>query len=379
MNINTASSKRHVKSNSFYIEGITYQKTSSSAVKVIANKKGAYAGAIAIPSTVTYKGTNYIVNKIGAFAFANNYNLNSVTIPNSVCAIEEKAFANNYSLVQVVSNTTTPLAINKTVFGYATENCKLIVPTANLAAYKTAHIWKTFSSITDTFPFTVAGITYEITSETTVKVILNITNGYSGTVTIPATVAYNNVSYRVTEISDRAFSYNEKLTSILIGSNITTLVSSVFDSCSNLASVIIPSSVTTIGESAFEDCSSLTYISIPNSVTAIGESAFAGSGLTYFRFPKAITTIKYALFYRCEDLIFFTIPSSITHIEDFSFAQCPKLKTIICHIKTPLTLPTNVFCGETNTASCVLEVPEHSLEVYKTSDVWNTFGSIIAS
>lgn len=47
-----------------------------------------------------------------------------------------------------------------------------------------------------------------------------------------------------------------------------------FENCSGLTSVTIGSGVTSIGNYAFSGCSGLTSITIPDSVTSIGVSAF---------------------------------------------------------------------------------------------------------
>ena len=76
-------------------------------------------------------------------------------------------------------------------------------------------------------------------------------NEYSGAVTIPSEVTYEEITYSVTSIGSDAFSY-----------------------CSGLTSVVIPNSVTSIGIEAFSYCSGLTSVEIPNSVTSISEYAF---------------------------------------------------------------------------------------------------------
>ena len=75
----------------------------------------------------------------------------------------------------------------------------------------------------------------------------------------------------VTEIGDRAFSWNQ-LTSVTIPNSVTTIGDYAFYN-NELTRVTIPNSVTTIGDYAFQ-YNQLTSITIPSSVTEIGEEAF---------------------------------------------------------------------------------------------------------
>ena len=105
----------------------------------------------------------------------------------------------------------------------------------------------------------IEGIYYNLnetskTAEVTYyKLSNNNKNASSGSIEIPMTVIYDNMSYSVTSIGKGAF-YN----------------------CTGLTSITIPNSVNRVGDGAFADCTGLTSIIIPNSVTSIGRSAFSG-------------------------------------------------------------------------------------------------------
>ena len=93
------------------------------------------------------------------------------------------------------------------------------------------------------------------------------------------------------------------ITSVMIGSGVTSIVNHAFATCLNLNSVTIPDSVTSIGDDAFYDCVSLTSVTIPDSVTSIGDDAFSCcSGLTGVTIPDSVTSIKDNVFSSCTAL-----------------------------------------------------------------------------
>ena len=136
----------------------------------------------------------------------------------------------------------------------------------------------------------INGIYYNLISKLKTAEVINNPDGYSGSITVPETISYQETTYLVTRISSDAFSRCKKLTSVTIPNSVTSIENHTFYDCKNLTSVTIPNSVTSIGQYVFYFCSSLTSITIPNSVTSIGESAFSGcSSLTSVTIPNSVT------------------------------------------------------------------------------------------
>ena len=199
---------------------------------------------------------------------------------------------------------------------------------------------------------------------------------YAGDLTIPATVTYDGITYKVTSIRSGAFYSLEGLTSVTIPNSVSAIGSDAFYGCTNLTSVTIPNSVTTIGSNAFEGtawynsqpdglvyaglvaykykgivpegtsitlmegtlgiaghafhgCSGLSSVIIPNSVTHIGEYAFDYcSSLTSIIIPNSVTHIGEHAFYYCSSLTSITIPNSVTIIDYGTFEGCSGLTSI---------------------------------------------------
>ena len=208
--------------------------------------------------------------------------------------------------------------------------------------------------------------------------IITYDYSYSGTVTIPETVTYNEKIYSVTSIGDGAFSYCRGLTSVTIPCSVTSIGKFAFVNCSGLTSIrvaesnttydsrndcnaiietatntliagcqnsTIPDDVTSIGDEAFAGCSGLTSLTIPGTVTSIGWSVFNGcSGLTSISVAESnttydsrndcnaiIETATNTLITGCQNT---TIPDGVTRIYDSAFIECSGL--------TSITIPNSV-------------------------------------
>ena len=181
------------------------------------------------------------------------------------------------------------------------------------------------------YDFQVGNIYYKINGEGTVSVTYKDTNlnSYSGTVTIPATVSNNGVTYTVTEIGSSAFRASSGLVRVNLPSTMQTIGYASFYNCRALAYINIPNSVTYIDSFAFRQCTSLTEITIPGSIPYMGGQVFQGcTGLRQVTIQEGLTGLSAATFYQCSALESIVIPSTVTDIYMMCFADCTSLTDV---------------------------------------------------
>jgi len=127
----------------------------------------------------------------------------------------------------------------------------------------------------------------------------------------------------VTEIDEKAFGYCDNLNSIVIPDSVKEIGNGIFHSCENLTSVTIPDSLISIGNYAFRNCKRLVSINIPNSVKKIGYSAFSRCNmLSSITIPDSVEEIGSWAFECCYRLTSLFIPSSVTKISECAFDEC---------------------------------------------------------
>ena len=173
---------------------------------------------------------------------------------------------------------------------------------------------------------------------------------YTGDITIPASLTYNNTNYSVVGILSNSFSGCDGLTSITIPNSVTFIWDNAFKGCKGLTSITIPNSVIYIGDYVFYGCTGLTSITIGKSVTSIGYSAFDRcinlksvtmlckevgrwiSGVPSIRevlLGDEVSTIETEAFKGCSGLTSVTIGKSVKSIGESAFNGCSGLKKVI--------------------------------------------------
>ena len=374
----------------FIVGNLKYNVTSSNPPEVAVGATDTTITTANIPATVTYQGTTYSVSSIGWLAFDYCSSLTSVTIPNSVIIIRDRAFANCSSLTSVtIPNSVTSIGysafsgcsgltsvtipnsvtwIGDEAFSDCSGLTSITIPNS-VTTIGDMTFFGCSSLITITIPNSVttigAGVFYGCSSLTSVSLGTGITSLRS----------YNAYGYG--KAPTYGFFHDcSSLTSVIFedNSNLTYIGYGTFLNCSSLTSVTIPNSVTSIGGSAFEGCSSLTSVTIPNGVTSIGDDAFAGcSSLTSMtvEMNNIPNLSDIGLNSTLQNL---TLGENVTSIASGAFNDCSFLQNVTCLATTPPTLEDNTVFPYPNIAS--LKVPCGTLEAYSApTSYWNVLFS----
>ena len=93
-------------------------------------------------------------------------------------------------------------------------------------------------------------------------------NKNAKSVTIPATIKVNGITYKVTSIAKNAFKNNKKLTKIIIGKNVASIGAKAFYGCKKLKSITIKTTKLTgkkVGKQVFKKIHAKATIKVPKS------------------------------------------------------------------------------------------------------------------
>lgn len=349
-----------------------------------------YYGNIVIPDEVTYKGKTLKVTSIGNKAFYGCEKLLSVSFPRYLRTIGTNAFC-KCTRIQKIYIPESVTSIESSSFSGCNGLSSIIVDNGNMvfdSRYNCNAIIETKTNTlivgckTTTIPYSVNAIG---------------SSAFSGCEDL------NNIEIpkTVTEIFPLAFTNCTGLTSIDIPNTVTYIGYSAFQGCSNLTSIVIPPSITYISPSLLFGCSGLTSLTLPNTITSIEDYAFDMCiGLKSITIPNSVTTIGIWAFHACHALTSIVIPKNVREIKDYSFSYCINVESIT--IPSSVTKIGNgafegshalkdVYClaekvpdAETSAFHLsidnnkTLHVPSTSLDKYKNTYPWSTFGSIVA-
>ena len=302
----------------------------------------------------------------------------------------------------------TPTGVTEKSAGYLQGNC--LVCEQVCSQKLTLEVGKTFRS---------GSLYYQVTAKDQTVTVTKGTKKTLTSVSIPATISFDGVKYRVTAIGAKAFQKYTKLKSVAIGSNVKVIGQEAFDSCTALTKLTGCAGVETIEKGAFYwnkvlktvpklsrcktvdayafyRCYKLTALSTGTTITSVGAYAFGyDSGLTKVGDLRKCTSIGDGAFYGCKKLrqiggtknrvslyrvstigkkafrgctamTNFYEGGSLTKLGADSFYGDKKLKTITLNSKklTKTSVGKNAFKGIYSKAT--IRVPGSKKKVYQT-------------
>ena len=355
--------------------------------------------SISIPTGVTWIGSNAFaychgltsvsipstVKTIGHNAFVGCEGLTAITIPGSVESIGNGAFNQCFNLEYVFCTALTPPTLGNNVFWSSVlQNATLVVNNLYVKTlYEAADGWKDFSNImaVNNYNFQSGGIYYCQTSFNTVAVCAKDQNynSYSGSVTVPSTVTYDNRTYTVTEVAPSAFRNCTSLTRVTLPETITRIGDFAFTACSSLITASLPTSsqLTEIGNNTFAGCSNLLVTWLPTTLTKIGNYAFNGChSITSITLPDNVTSVGASAFSSCTNLKSVTIGKGCTSLGEWCFMECTALQTVTSYATTPPAISYYTFRNNNGFTSATLRVLYTPYDAYTSATYWSNFTSV---
>lgn len=213
--------------------------------------------------------------------------------------------------------------------------------------------------------------------------VTNIISSFSGS---QISEVIFDIDASISEIKDNIFRGNKYIQSITFSKNLTTLGKSAFQNCINLENVTFPedcniselfgyisiynmSTRHTYGP--FAECNKLKTIELPENLTTIRGSVFYGSSnLETIILRGANTPCQLLTHYSYNDA---------WHTGDRAYPfYSTKLSQVISYkIQPPVCENNQNIFYPNNLNECTLYVPKQSIEKYKAAWGWKDFGKIL--
>ena len=318
----------------------------------VATRQDYYGNSTASPTSTTYyipsslKSVTVTDGNILYGAFYGCTGLTSITIPNSVTSIGVSAFygCKGLTCVTIPDSVT---SIGKDAFSGCSSLERITIPFVGAKSGVT-------SRDTYQYPFGyIFGTSSYDGGVATRQGYYGNSTSYTTDATYYIPSSLKSVTVTGGNILYGAFYNCSGLTSVTIGSGVTSIGGFAFYYCTGLSSITIPGSVTSIGDYAFY-CTGLTSVTIPDSVTSIGPYAFAWCNrLTGVTIGNGVTSIDNWAFSLCRSLTSITIPDSVTSIGDYAFNGCTGLTSVTIP-DSVTSIGGHVFNGCTRLTSVII-------------------------
>ena len=313
---------------------------------VVAAAEGTGSFNIVGDTLVAYTGTEATVTipdgirVVGDKAFYNNDSIQHVIFPDSVEEIGIRAFYDCDNLLDVKLPETMK-SIGEGAFYYCEKMTTLglddkgVIPKGLTEISKNAFYYCKALKGDLVIPDTVTTIGasafyngYALTSITIPDSVTSLDAGGSQFNSCSAVTSLT-LSANITELPGRALMGMKAMTSLPDLKNVTSIGQSCFSGWTSLTEATIPEAVTYLGGSAFSNNPIMTSVTVLGDPVIDGTTTFGKNvKLTEFTAPK-LTTMGPSMFDGCTGFVNFRMPDHITTVGDKAFNNCSNLETIV--------------------------------------------------
>ncbi|MBO7499600.1 MAG: leucine-rich repeat domain-containing protein [Bacteroidaceae bacterium] len=357
-----------------------------------------YNADLVLPDSVEHGGVRYAVTEVSEEAFQSHLEIETITVPDGITIIGNKAFSLVPNVIYHGIATGSPWGAN-TVNGYEEDS---LFYSDNSKTHLTAsrHITSAVVPVTVRvigtrafyYKSSLTSVTLPEGLDTIGNQAFGVCDGLEG-ITIPSTVKHIGKSafysaFRPTAtvtiddaaatIGNGAFYYSN-MKKIELGNRVTFIDNGAFNSCTHLDSIIVPNSVQYIGRMAFcyNYSGSIKKIRLPEGIDTIRYQTFFGcTGLEEVNIPSSVVYIDTAAFHECWELTKLTLPAGLTHIGEAAFFQCRNIDTLVSLAPEPPVAFANTFTQMNSNLTLI--VPCHSDSLYAAAPYWSQFHNIQA-
>lgn len=274
------------------------------------------------------------LEEIGNRAFCRSTGMiGTLTLPSTLQTIYSSAVFFDIRVDRIIINTSVPPSLTDESQYRIPSSVYINVPCFTYDTYASAAGWDIYKEkLIDPCKqiFTVDGIKYSTTSETTVSIV-----GYENdfvfgeTLEIVPQVTHNKVTYQVSTIGESAFA-NTPIKSLVLPNTIVNIGYKAFYGCTALTSINLNEGLEVIGERAFTQSPLCDTICIPKTVKAIGSAAFYCANNQKLRAVKMLPTTAPSLVgFQSEYPVFYPISIKVLIPERsyFSYHTEPNWET----------------------------------------------------
>ncbi len=337
----------------FTVDGFKY-KVMSNLTDVQVTTGSTVTGDVVLPATVVYGTQTFNVVNLAYTAFANNKNITSFVMPDTVTTVGMNAFYGCTNMESIhISEAATGLMHG--TFFYCSSLTSVTIPANVETLRKTFNYCTALTSVTfkgqTTVPEDAGGV--DIFDGCTQGTDAIAVTAYEGS---PAATYCQSKGCTMNIISPPSpsdglytFADNGDGTITIDG----LIPATVLTGDVKIPNVLSSKTVVGIADGVFEGQTEVTKLTIPNTVTAIGKDAFKNmDGLTEVTLPNSVTSIGSGIFKDCDNLETVTLSANLTGTMKETFAYCAKLKG--CVVPDGVTALDNTFVGCTAMTSVTI-------------------------